>query len=243
MISLASVVATFVAGLASFLAPCSVPLLPAYLAAVSGASAADLASPQRRGDHRGRLVAGAVLYVAGFTTVFVLLGVGAAGIGHSIRSVERIVEIVGGVLLVLFGLMVSGVLRLRVLERVRAVALPERLRGTGVAGAYVVGIVFGIGWTPCVGPYLGSALVLAATSAHAATGALLLATYAVGLGLPFILIALMWASIPTLPQRVRRLSGVATRVGGILTIALGVLLLSGWYVHLTSYLAQISTPS
>jgi cytochrome c-type biogenesis protein len=243
VVSLASLVATFVAGLASFLAPCSVPLLPAYLSAVSGASAGDLAAGRRRRDFRGRLVAGSILYVAGFATVFVLLGIGAAGIGHSIRSAERVVEIVGGILLVVFGLVVVGALRLPVVERVRGVSLPERLRGKGVAGAYLVGVVFGIGWTPCVGPYLGAALVLAATSAHALSGALLLLTYAVGLGLPFVLIALLWASLPTLPQRVRRFAGLATRIGGALTIALGLLLLSGWYTHLTSYLAQISTPS
>jgi cytochrome c-type biogenesis protein len=243
VVSLASLLATFVAGLASFLAPCSVPLLPAYLSAVSGASAAELAGGARRSDFRGRLVAGSILYVLGFTLVFVLLGVGAAGIGHSVRTVERAVEIVGGILLVAFGLVVSGVLRLPVLERVRGLQLPDRLRGRGVAGAFLVGIVFGIGWTPCVGPYLGAALVLAATSTHVLTGALLLATYALGLGLPFVLIALLWASLPTLPQRVRRLSRVATRIGGIITVALGILLLSGWYTHLTSYLAQISTPS
>ena len=243
MISIASLLATFVAGLASFLAPCSVPLLPAYLAAVSGASAADLATDRGRAGARGRLVAGSVLYVAGFTTVFVLLGIGAAGIGQSIRSVERAVEIAGGILLIVFGLVVAGLLRLPVLERVRSVALPERLRGGGVATAFVVGVVFGIGWTPCVGPYLGAALVLAATSAHAAGGALLLAAYAVGLGLPFVLIALLWASMPSLPRRVSRLARPMARVGGLITVALGLLLLSGWYTHLTSYLAQISTPS
>jgi cytochrome c-type biogenesis protein len=243
VISLASLVATFVAGLASFLAPCSVPLLPAYLAAVSGAGAVDLADDRRRRDARGRLVAGSVLYVAGFTTVFVLLGIGAAGIGHGIRQAERGVEIAGGLLLVVFGLLVLGVLRLPFLERVRAVSLPERLRGRGVAGAYLVGVVFGIGWTPCVGPYLGAAFVLAANSAHVASGALLLAVYSIGLGLPFVIIALLWASLPNLPQRVARLAGPATRVGGVIMIALGILLLSGWYSHLTSYLAQVSTPS
>jgi cytochrome c-type biogenesis protein len=243
VISLASVVATFVAGLASFLAPCSVPLLPAYLSAVSGAAAVDLADPRRRRDARGRLVAGAILYVAGFSTVFILLGIGAAGIGHSVRQVERGVEIAGGILLVLFGLVIAGVLRLPALERVRGLALPERLRSRGVAGAYLVGIVFGIGWTPCVGPYLSVAFVLAASSAHAASGAVLLAAYSIGLGLPFVLIALLWASLPTLPRRVARLAGPTARVGGVLTVGLGVLLLSGWYTHLTSYLAQISTPS
>ncbi|HEY8739403.1 MAG TPA: cytochrome c biogenesis protein CcdA [Candidatus Dormibacteraeota bacterium] len=243
MITLAALVATFVAGLASFLAPCSVPLLPAYLSAVSGAAAVDLADPARRRDARGRLVAGSILYVAGFTTVFILLGIGAAGIGHSVRQVERGVEIAGGILLVVFGLVIAGVLRLPALERARGLALPERLRGRGVAGAYLVGVVFGIGWTPCVGPYLSVAFVLAASSAHVAAGAVLLLAYSIGLGLPFVLIALLWASLPTLPKRVARLAGPMTRVGGVLTAALGLLLLSGWYTHLTSYLAQISTPS
>jgi cytochrome c-type biogenesis protein len=243
VVSIASLIATFVAGLASFLAPCSVPLLPAYLSAVSGATAVDLADSGRRRDNRGRLVAGSILYVAGFTTIFILLGIGAAGIGHSIRQVERVVEIVGGVVLLFFGLVIAGVLRLPILERARGISLPERLRGRGVAGAYLVGIVFGIGWTPCVGPYLGTAFVLAASSAHVATGALLLATYSIGLGLPFVLIALLWASLPSLPARAARLAGPMTRIGGVLTAALGLLLLSGWYTHLTSFLAQISTPS
>ncbi len=243
MISIASLVATFVAGLASFLAPCSVPLLPAYLAAVSGAAAADLADNRRRRDLRGRLVLGSILYVAGFTTVFILLGIGAAGIGHSVRQVERGVEIAGGILLVFFGLVVVGALRLPFMERVRGLSLPDRLRGRGVVAAYLVGAVFGIGWTPCVGPYLGVAFVLAASSAHVLSGAALLLAYSIGLGLPFVLIALLWASLPTLPARVARLAKPMTRIGGFLTVALGILLLSGWYTHLTSYLAQISTPS
>lgn len=243
MVSLASLLATFVAGLASFLAPCAVPLLPAYLSTVSGAAAADLGDGRRRADFRGRLLAGSVLYVLGFGTVFVLLGVGAAGIGHSLRAVERPVEIAGGILLVIFGLTIIGALRIGALERVRALRLPERLLHHGVAGAFLVGVVFGIGWTPCVGPYLGAALVLAGTSTHLWSGALLLASYALGLGLPFIGIALLWASIPTLPARARALSRPFTRIGGVLTLALGVLLLTGWYTHLTSYLAQVSTPS
>ena len=243
MLTVASLVATFVAGLGSFLAPCSVPLLPAYLSAVSGAAAIDLADPRRRRELRGRLVAGAVLYVAGFTTVFVLLGISAAGIGHGVRSVERGVEIVGGVILIVLGLTAIGVLRLGWLDRVRAVSLPERLRGRGVGGAYLVGVVFGIGWTPCVGPYLGAAFVLAATSAHVLAGAALLVSYSLGLGVPFIAIALAGASLPDLPRHVARIAGPLSRVGGALTVALGVLLMSGWYAHLTSYLAQFSTPS
>lgn len=245
MPSAATLAATFVAGLASFLAPCTVPLLPAYLACVSGAASADLADGTGRRAFRSRLVAGSLLYVAGFTLVFVILGLTAGSITRVVRSpVEgRIVEIAGGILVALFGLAILGILRIPRLERSGGLRLPDRLRQRGVAGAFVVGAVFGLGWTPCVGPYLAVALTLAAVSAHAIDGVLLLTSYSLGLGLPFVAVALGWASLPNLPARLSRLAGPLTRAGGALTVAMGVLVATGGYTHLTSYLAQLSTPA
>ena len=244
MLSLATVVATFVAGLASFLAPCTVPLLPAYLACVSGASAADLADDQRRRSFRGKLIAGSLLYVAGFTTVFVALGLSAGSLARFTKGFGsgRVVEIVAGVLVALFGLLILGAVRVKLLERARGMQLPERLRRRGVAGSFLVGMVFGLGWTPCVGPYLAAALTFAAISAHAFEGAVLLVAYSLGLGLPFIGVALLWASLPQLPRRLTRLARPLTLAGGALTVALGVLVATGAYTHITSYLAQLSTP-
>lgn len=247
MLTWAAVAATFVAGLASFLAPCTVPLLPAYLACVSGAGAADLAQTgdnRRRVGFRGRLLAGSLLYVAGFTAVFIVLGLSAGSIGRITQGAAgRAFEIAGGILVVLFGLLIVGAVRFAPLERVYAFRLPERLQRRGVGGAFVVGAVFGVGWTPCVGPYLAAALTLAAVSSHAAAGGVLLAVYSLGLGMPFILVALLWASLPQLPRRIARLARPVTLAGGVLTVALGVVLATGAYSHLTSYLAQLSTPS
>jgi cytochrome c-type biogenesis protein len=259
MLSLAAVAATFVAGLASFLAPCTVPLLPAYLAVVSGAGAADLTATEpssgearpsgaarraRRLGFRGRLLAGSLLYVAGFTTVFIVLGLTAGSLGRLTQGAPaRAFEIAGGVLIFLFGLLIIGVVRLAPLERVYALRLPRSLQRRGVAGAFLVGAVFGVGWTPCVGPYLAAALTLAAVASQAAAGAVLLAVYSIGLGMPFIVVALLWASLPQLPRRLTRFARPVTFAGGLVTAALGVLLATGAYTHLTSYLAQLSTPS
>ncbi|MFN2569872.1 MAG: cytochrome c biogenesis CcdA family protein [Candidatus Dormibacteria bacterium] len=236
-----SLIATFVAGLASFVAPCTVPLLPAYLACVSGVSAADLADAERRSSFRARLVSGSLLYVAGFATVFVVLGAGAAHIGAGFGHVGRPVEVAAGLLMVVFGLVIIGAIKGRRLARDWRFALPERLQRRGVGGAYIVGAVFGLGWTPCVGPYLAAAITLAGLSGHALTGAILLGAYALGLGLPFVLFALAWASLPTLPARVRLLSRPLTLAGGVVTIALGASVATGAYTHLTSILVQFST--
>ena len=254
MLSLAAVAATFVAGLASFLSPCTVPLLPAYLATVSGAGAADLAAATsgdasgqaaaRRAGFRGRLLLGSLLYVAGFTAVFIVLGLTAGSIGRLAQgTTARALEIAGGVLVFLFGLLIVGAVRWAPLERVYSFRLPQRIQRGGVAGAFLVGVVFGIGWTPCVGPFLAAALTLAAVSSHAAAGALLLGVYSIGLGMPFIIVALLWASLPQLPRRLNRLARPVTLAGGVITAALGILLATGAYTHLTSYLAQLSTPS
>jgi cytochrome c-type biogenesis protein len=200
MITLAALAATFVAGLASFVAPCTVPLLPAYLAAVSGAGAADLVDTEHRRSFRLRLLVGSLLYVAGFTLVFVILGLSAGSLSRitSGPGSGRLVEILGGLLVVLFGLAIIGVVRVGALERVYSLRLPQRLQRRGVAGAFLVGAVFGLGWTPCVGPYLGAALTLAAVSGHAAAGAVLLVSYSIGLGMPFVIVALLFASLPQL---------------------------------------------
>lgn len=244
MLSVATVLATFVAGLGSFLAPCTVPLLPAYLACVSGVGAAELTDPNRH-RFRLRLLTGSLLYVAGFTLVFVLLGLTAGGIARVANGAfsGRIVEIVGGVAVILFGLAIIGVVRVGWLERGRSFQLPERLRRRGVLGAFLLGVVFGLGWTPCVGPYLAAALTLAALSSHAVAGAILLVVYSLELGLPFIATALVWASLPDLPRKINRLARPLTLAGGVVTVVLGVLLATGAYTHLTSYLAQLSTPS
>lgn len=232
--------ATFAAGLASFLAPCTLPLVPAYLAYAGGLAGHDATDTQPRERVRGRLVAGTLLFVLGFATVFVLLGVAAGGIGQAVHSIGPAVQVAGGLLMIVFGLALAGLLRVPGLERTLQFVPPARLRSLGLLAAAPFGAIFGIGWTPCVGPFLGSALALAAITGQALTGAILLTGYALGLGLPFIAVALAWASFPSLTRGLARFGAASSRAGGLAIAILGLAVATGFYSRVTSVLAQIT---
>jgi len=226
MPGLLALVTTFSAGLVSFIAPCTLPLVPAYLAYAGGMVGMDLTDAATRERARGRLLAGTLLFVLGFGIVFVLLGIAAGGIGHAVHSWGTAVQVVGGLLLTVFGLLMAGVLRLPEADSTFRFEMPQRFRSLGIPAALPFGVVFGIGWTPCVGPLLGTALSLAA--------------YALGLGLPFVVVALAWASFPGVARGLGRFGAASSRVAGLVIAALGIALATGLYSHLTSFLAQYS---
>jgi len=240
MPGLLALVTTFSAGLVSFIAPCTLPLVPAYLAYAGGMVGMDLTDAATRERARGRLLAGTLLFVLGFGIVFVLLGIAAGGIGHAVHSWGTAVQVVGGLLLTVFGLLMAGVLRLPEADSTFRFEMPQRFRSLGIPAALPFGVVFGIGWTPCVGPLLGTALSLAAISGVAVQGAILLAAYALGLGLPFVVVALAWASFPGVARGLGRFGAASSRVAGLVIAALGIALATGLYSHLTSFLAQYS---
>jgi cytochrome c-type biogenesis protein len=225
-------VALFGAGIASFLAPCIVPLLPAYLGIIVG-EAADMRDP-------ARAVPATLIFVLGFSTVFAGLGAAAGSLGSSLHSVQDTVQRAGGVLVIVMGLALLGVIRGPFARERRLVTrLPD---GLGRARPFVVGVAFGAAWSPCVGPLLAAALTVAARDGETARGALLLAAYAFGIGVPFLFAALFIASLPRVAEMLRRVGPTIERVAGVLLVGLGLLLATGAYGHLTSYLAQL-TPS
>jgi cytochrome c-type biogenesis protein len=227
---LADLIALFGAGVASFLAPCLVPLLPAYLGMVAGEAA--------EGHDPARAVAATVVFVLGFATVFAGLGAAAGWVGSSLREVQDGVQRVGGVVVAIMGLALLGWIRgpftreRRLLQRMPNIGGPAR--------PFVVGVAFGAAWSPCVGPLLAAALTVAARSGQAGRGALLLTAYSLGIGLPFVLASLGLASFPGLAARLKRIGPAIERVAGGLLIVLGLLLATGTYSHLTSYLARFT---
>ncbi|MEU0518868.1 cytochrome c biogenesis protein CcdA [Streptosporangium sp. NPDC006007] len=201
------------AGLVSFLSPCVLPLVPGYLSYVTGMSA----DPKR-----GRMVAGIVLFVLGFATVFVLGGALFGGLGAAMLGNAGVITRVLGVLTVALGLAFMGALP--GLQRDFRI---HRLPAAGLAGAPLLGVVFGLGWTPCIGPTLGVVLTLGLTEGSAGRGALLAFAYALGLGLPFVAAGLAYRRALHTFKAVRRHSQLITRVGGAMLVAVGLLLVTG----------------
>ncbi len=227
---LRDVVALFGAGVASFLAPCVVPLLPAYIGMLVGTSAEE-AGP-------GKAVGATGLFVLGFTIVFAGLGVAAGALGSSLDDFRSVVERVGGAIVAVMGLVLLGGLSDRLVRERRAIlTVPKSL---GALRPVVLGVAFGAAWSPCVGPLLGAALVVAASSSDPARGGVLLGAYALGIGVPFLVASLGLASSPGFNDFLRRIAQPLQRVAGALLLALGVLLVTGWYDHLTSYLARFT---
>jgi cytochrome c-type biogenesis protein len=225
---LTDIVALFGAGVASFLAPCIIPLVPAYLGIIVG-EMGDAHDP-------ARAVPATLVFIAGFTTVFAGLGALAGLLGSSLEAFQNDVRVVGGVVIIVMGLALLGFARGPLAREKRLI--PQLPAVTGVARPYVVGIAFGAGWSPCVGPLLAAALTIAARSGGVGRGTILLGAYALGIGVPFLLAALGLASSPALADRLRRIGPNLERVAGILLVVLGVLLATNTYVHLTSYLAR-----
>ena len=210
-----------VAGLISFFSPCVIPLLPGYLSYATGLSGADLASGDAK---RGRMFLGSVLFVLGFSVVFVALGAVSGVVGVWLAVHVRTLNAVLGIVVIVLGLAFIGLVPF--LQRdVRVHKVPA----VGLVAAPLLGFLFGLGWTPCVGPTLGVIATLSANTGTAARGAVLSAFYALGLGLPFIAAGLFYERALSAFGFVKRHQAWVTRIGGLMLIAVGLLLLTGWW--------------
>lgn len=204
-----------------FLAPCTLPIVPGYLAFIAG-------NPSHRPERaRWRLFYNAVAFVAGFSLVFIAFGVFAASLGALLGQERVLIGRAAGVLIILFGLVMLGALRVPGLSAEWHMRLPKFLTLGRWESSFLIGMLFSVGWSPCVGPILGSVLYLASTSATAGQGALLLAVFSLGMGLPFILVALFMSQLGTLVSRAGKLTHVLSVAGALVLISLGVLMLTG----------------
>ena len=228
------VVVSFTAGLLSFLSPCVLPLIPSYVTFITGMSLDEVRAA------RGTALTHALLFIAGFTLTFLALGATATTLGLVLTHYRAYISRVGGALIIVFGLYLLGVFNIGVFARERRVHLADK--PVGYLGTALVGVAFGAGWTPCIGPILGSILIYTSSSADLGRGLLLLAAYSLGLAVPFLAAALAVNQFLAAFARVRRHLAWVSRASGVLLIGVGLLLVTNYFSVLASYL-QALTPA
>lgn len=230
-----SFIAAFSAGLLSFLSPCVLPLIPGYLSFMTGLTTTELSDSDRSVS---RVMVPAVLFVVGFSAVFVAMGASASVIGQFLDAYQVLVERIAGIAVIVFGVFMLGIIKVPWLYG-EARADMSKARKFGHGASVVMGMAFAAGWTPCVGPILGTILALAGSTGSVAQGALLLLTYSLGLGIPFLAVALLFGRVKPLLAWLNRHSLTVNRVAGVMLVAVGLLIFSGQLGTLASWLTTV----
>jgi cytochrome c-type biogenesis protein len=229
-----SLPAALLGGLISFLSPCVLPLVPPYLSFLAGTTFDRLQAGNDRAVRR-RAVLAALLFVAGFTTVFVLLGATASALGQVVRQYLTVLSTIAGLAIIAMGLHFLGVFRIGLLYREARFHVP---RPVGLWGAYLMGLAFAFGWTPCIGPILAAILAVAGSETSVAKGAFLLGVYSAGLGIPFLLAAFAMKPFAAFMKRVRARFALVERTMGGLLVLTGIAFLAGWLTDASFWLLE-----
>lgn len=230
---LPSMIVALVAGVISFLSPCVLPIVPPYLAYMSGVSLNDM---QGGGRGRRKAIIAALFFVLGLSTVFLFLGFTASAFGAFFLQNQELFAKISGVVVIVFGLHFLSVFRIPFLDR--EARLDAGDAGGSSFGAYLLGLAFAFGWTPCIGPQLGAILSLAASEASVARGTLLLGIYAAGLGIPFLLAAMFITRSMAVMNRLKRHMGLIEKVMGLLLILVGIALVTGLFSTFSWWLLE-----
>lgn len=236
MSSLPLPIAAFLAGVLSFLSPCVLPLVPGYVSLISGTSVEDLRTQERR--LLGSVMRNSAMFILGFSIVFVLLGAVATSLGQLTRSYYPILTRVAGVVIIIFGLHLTGIWKIKALYADKRM---HDVKGNSTAlGSFLVGFAFAFGWTPCIGPILATILAIAGSEDTVMKGVLLLAVYSAGLAVPFLLTSLGIDRFLGFYGRFRRHLHTVEVVSGVLLIAIGALVLTRHFTVLASYLSWLN---
>ncbi|HTQ84120.1 MAG TPA: cytochrome c biogenesis CcdA family protein [Pseudolabrys sp.] len=231
-----SIFAALVAGLVSFLSPCVLPLVPPYLVYMAGTSLERLADKEPEPRVKRETVLAALLFVAGFSTVFVTLGASASVIGSLIRAYSEPLAIIAGLIIIVMGLHFLGLTPIALLHRQKRL---EVAKPVGLWGAYVIGLAFAFGWTPCIGPILAAILAVAASEQTVTKGAALLAVYSLGLGIPFIVAAFAIEPFAAFLARFRNYLHRVEQAMGALLVLTGIAFLTGSINQVSVWLLEL----
>lgn len=225
----ALIVPVFIAGIVMFLAPCTLPIVPGYLAFISGVHAGG--SEELSLQNKKKIRRSALFFVLGFSLVFILLGLLLGLFGSLIAPFKNTLSQIGGGFIILFGLMMLGLLRFSFFEKTVRVRIPKSIQVGTPASSFLVGAIFSLGWSPCVGPVLATVFILASTTATALSGAILLAVFSLGLAIPFLLTARWYSNISNIISKYQKAFSIFVSIGAVIFIVLGIfLVLDKFYV-------------
>lgn len=220
------VFSAFIAGILMFLAPCTLPLVPAYLAFISGVKPSELQDKKTTKSARRSIIFNSISFVIGFSLVFISFGMVAGFFGSLVGQLRAVLIQVGGVFIILFGLMMLNIIPFQSIFKSQGLPTPKIFTPGNPMAAFLIGTTFALGWTPCVGPILASVLLLATTKATVISGGLLLAVFSLGLAIPFLLVAFLFSHANKVIPQMQVVSKWITVIGGLFLILVGVLILS-----------------
>ena len=229
--------ASFAAGLLTFISPCVLPLIPAFISFITGASLNDLKESPTKSAARQAFLKTAI-FVSGFSVVFIVLGMSASWLGGLLGSHKNILQYAGGVAVIIFGLHLFGVFRIKFLDR-QVSANGKISSAAGWFGAFLVGAAFALGWTPCVGPILSSILLLASTQGSVMTGFWLLVFYSLGIAVPFLFASLFINWFLKAFSAVKKYYSLIEKISGVFLIAVGILIITGGFGKITEFAMRI----
>ncbi|VAX28900.1 Cytochrome c-type biogenesis protein CcdA (DsbD analog) [hydrothermal vent metagenome] len=227
----------FSAGLLSFISPCVLPLVPSYVSYITGLSLEELTSSKDKRRMRALAIKNSLVFILGFSTIFTLLGASTTFVGQFFLQNQAFIRQIGGVLIIFFGLYIMGLFKFSILAR--DTRLHFKTRPAGYLGSYFIGVAFGAGWTPCVGPILGSILVYASTSGSVLTGVELLAVYSLGLGLPLLLASVGIQYFLFYFKKTAKYMGWISRTSGAFLVIVGVMIFTNSLARLTTFFTEI----
>jgi cytochrome c-type biogenesis protein len=234
-----SALIAFAAGFLSFVSPCVLPLVPSYITYITGVSFHDLTDQETRKKVKWTTLIHSCLFILGFSTVFILMGASASYLGQVLSKYQTWIMKIGGILIILLG--IHFILQIFPFLQIEK-RFEMKRKPLGYLGSFLVGIVFAAGWTPCIGPILSTILIYASTSQQMTTGILLLASYSLGLGIPFLLASLAFNLFLSTFEKVRRYMKVIIFVSGFFLIGVGILLLTGTFRVVTDYFNFLASP-